>query len=200
MAKNAFDALSKTATTATKKAAVKIAAQVTDAVKAKVDALIKTKAQIKKLEADKASIELEVIDHVRPQQDEMAYNGNYTNTLSVSGTEKSLLYITTDRFIVPQEEENLEELRKVCGKAYDEFFEVRRVITVKEDVIKETTGEKLKAMADACEKAGLDIATLFDVADKVVAKDNLAQNQYRIAKEKLPAFRSIVRQYKAALK
>lgn len=196
----AFDKIAKKSTTATKKATVKREASVNDDIKKKVDALIGVKAQIKQLEADKALFETDIIEHVRPQQDELAYNGTFENCLTVPGSEKSLLYITSDRFIVSQDEEPLAELRKVCGDKYDEFFTVKRVISVKEEIIKEESGERLKKIADAVQKAGLDIAEFFDVADKVVAQPNLDQNQYKLPRTKLASFRSLCRQFKPALK
>jgi len=196
-----FDALAKKGTTATKKATAKIAATVTKEVAQKVDDLIVTKGKIKQLEGVKSGLELEIINHIRPQQDKLAYDGQYTNALEVSGAGAGkVLYITSDRFVVPQEEENINELRKVCGKKYDEFFEVKRIISVKESVIKEASGEKLQKICDACKKVGLDIAELFEVADKVVSKANLDSNQYELSKEKLAEFRTLVRQYKPALK
>jgi hypothetical protein len=197
---NAFDALSKKATTATKKASIKIEASVTSDIRKKVDALIQTKAQIKQLESDKAIFEVAIIGHVQPQIDELAYNGSFTNAMSVPGSEQSVSMIASDRFVVPQEDEPLDALRKVCGKSYDEFFEVRRVITVKDTVVKESSGEKLGKLVDACKKAGIDIAEVFDVADKVVAKDNLLQNQYKLPKTTLQEFRSLVRPWKPSLK
>jgi hypothetical protein len=199
---NGFDKLAKKATTATKKASVKVAAEVTKDVMQKVTKLISTKAQIKQLELDKATLEQEVIAVVRPQQDTLAYAGNYTNALEVAGAGEGekVLYITQDRFVIPQEEDNLNELRKVCGKVYDEFFEVRRVISVKESVVKETSGEKLNRLVEACKKAGIDIAEVFDVADKVVSKPGLDQKQYELSAEKLASFRTVARQFKPALK
>lgn len=199
---NGFDKIAKKATTATKKASVKVAAEVTKDMMQKVTRLISTKAQIKQLELDKATLEQEVIAVVRPQQDTLAYSGNYTNALEVAGAGEGekVLYITQDRFILPQEEEPLSELRKVCGKVYDEFFEVKRIISVKESVVKETSGEKLNRLVEACKKAGIDIAEVFDVADKVVAKPGLDQKQYDLPAEKLASFRVYARQFKPALK
>ena len=55
-------------------------------------------------------------------------------------------------------------------------------------------------MAAAIEKAGLNIADYFDVADKVIARDDLDRNQYKLNKSKLEEFRTMVRQNKPALK
>jgi soluble P-type ATPase len=71
---------------------------------------------------------------------------------------------------------------------------------VKDTVVKESSGEKLGKLVDACKKAGIDIAEVFDVADKVVAKDNLLQNQYKLPKTTLQEFRSLVRPWKPSLK
>jgi hypothetical protein len=197
---NAFDKIVKKATTTTKKATTKIAATVTPEIIAQVDGLIKTKADIKRLESDKAIFESAILAHVQPQVDALAYTGTFTNTMSVAGTDQSISLVASDRFIVPQEEEPLEALQKLCGKNYDSFFETKRVISVKKSVVEEASGEKLGRLVDACKKAGIDIAEVFDVADKVVAKENLLEHQYNLPQEKLTEFRTLVRAYKPALK
>ena len=194
---NAFDKIATTPTT-TKAKTVAIA-KVTEAIKIKVDRFVSNKAELKRLEADQAMIESEIIDHVRPQQDEMAYCGSFTKSLDVPGVNNQIKFVTMDKFSVPQEEEAITELKKCVGETmFKNMFEKKRVITMKDAAIKNpTTLDKISA---ACEKAGLNIAEIFEVGDKLVAKDDLDVKQYELPKKKLDTFRSIVRQAKPSLR
>jgi hypothetical protein len=46
----------------------------------------------------------------------------------------------------------------------------------------------------------LDIATIFDKVDKVVAREDLDRHQYELTPDKLAMFRALVRQSSPALK
>jgi hypothetical protein len=59
----------------------------------------------------------------------------------------------------------------------------------------------LNKIVAVCEKSGMALNEAFEVGDKVVAKKDLNQKQYSvIPKDKLPIFRTLVKQNKAALK
>jgi hypothetical protein len=143
-------------------------------------------------------LETTIIEHVRPQQDELAYCGSFTKSLTVAGKTASVTYVTSDRFSVPQDEAAQSEIKKVTGKKYDDFFEVKRTISMKDTALKDET--TLNKVAAACEKAGLNLADIFDVGDKVLAKEDLDRKQYELTAKQLQTFRSLVRQSKPALK
>ena len=197
---NAFDSIAKK--TATEKPSKKSdipQAEVNTAIQAAVDTFVTTKATIKTAEAQLKELETTIIEHVRPQQDELAYCGSFTKSLKVPGKDSSVLFSTSDRFSVPQEPETQTAIKELVGtKNYDAFFQIKRTISVKSTVI--TDEDKLNTMAQAIEKAGLSVADYFDVADKVVARDNLDLNQYKLPKARLASFRTLVRQNKPALK
>jgi len=196
---NAFGKIAKSATTTSKTASKKIEASVTPTIKALVDAFVANKAQIKSLEAKQAEHETAIIDHVRPQQDEKAFAGEFCKSFLVAGITSQVTYNTSDRFSVPQEEETLKELKKLIGeKKYGEFFEVKPSIALKDTVVKDD--DMLNKIAAACEKAGLSIEQIFNMTNKVVAKDALDEKQYTLTPEKLPIFRALVKQNKPALK
>ena len=195
---NAFDKIAQKSTDLPKTAKTKIAAEVNDEISIKVDQFVANKAELKRLEADQKDIETTIIEHVRPQQDELAYCGSFTKSLEVSGKTAKVLYVTSDRFSVPQDNDAQTELKKLVGKKFDDMFEVKRTISMKDTALKDEA--TLNKMAAACEKAGLSLADLFDVGDKVVAKENLDQKQYDLTKKQLDVFRSLVRQNKPALK
>ena len=195
---NAFDKIAKKSdSTSTKKTTVKIAAEVTDEVRNAVDIFISHKAELKRLEAEMAEKEELIISHVRPQQDKLAKTGSFTKSLTVAGESGSVLYSTSDRFSLPKDDASQTELKKVCGPLFDEMFEVTRTISVKTEALKDET--ILNKIAKACEKAGLSIADIFDVGDKLIAKDGLDEKQYKLG-DKLEVFRTLARQNKPALK
>lgn len=194
---SAFDKIAKTGT---KKTASKerIAAEVNASVKKAVDTVITNKAEIKSLTAEIAENEALIIDHVRPQQDDMAYAGKFTKSLEVPGTTASVLYSTSDRFSVPQDEDSQTALKELLGNLYDDFFISERAISIKRDVL---NNEKLlNKICKACEKAGLNISEIFDVGDTIKAQKGLDEKQYKLNKENLETFRTLVRQNKPALK
>lgn len=198
MAKNAFDKIAKSVTATEKKSDTPVA-EVNAAIQSAVDSFVVTKARIKTDEATLKTLETTIIEHVRPQQDELGYCGSFTKSLKVPGTESTVTYVTSDRFSVTQDEPVQDALKTLVGpKNYDLFFQTKRTITVKKEVI--DSEEKLNEMAAAIEKAGLNIADYFDVADKVIARDDLDRNQYKLTKSKLEEFRTMVRQNKPALK
>ena len=196
---NAFAAIAKPATTGSKTATKKLTASVTPKLKTLVDEFVSNKAKIKALEASQAEAESAIIEHVRPQQDKEAFAGNFSKSFLVAGVSSEVTYNTSDRFSVPQEEETLAELKKAIGeKKYNEFFDVKPSIALKDSVVKDDA--MLNKIASACEKAGLPIGEIFNMTNKVVAKDALDEKQYTLPEEKLPLFRTFVRQNKPALK
>jgi hypothetical protein len=200
VSKDPFGAIAKKADSAGSKKTNKIAATVTKEVMNAVDTVIAHKAEIARLEAEQKSAEATIIDHVRPQQDDKAYAGNYSKTFSVEGSKGSAVNFTTsDKFSVSQEENVQEELQKLLGKNYDNCFESKRTITLKSEAAEN------KAFIDKLQKAltsaGMSIGEAFDVTEKTVAKQDLDRNQYTfVPKDKLDTFRSLVKQYKPAVK
>ena len=197
---NAFEKkIKKTDSTATSKTKIKVAAEVNDQVKEAVDKFVNTKANIKSLESKLGDLQTIVIAHVKPQQDELGFAGNFTGSMTVAGNTTSVLFIATDKFSVPQDEGTLSEIKKLIGdKKYDEFFEVKKTISLKSEVVKDD--DKLNQIAEACEKAGLDIGQLFDMGEKVIARPGLDEKIYSLPRKILDVFRSLVKQASGYLK
>jgi hypothetical protein len=194
---SAFDKIS-TKTTTAKSKSTKPTAEVNPATAVQVDQYVANKGELARLEAEQLDLATAIVAVVQPQQDKLALTGNFTKSLDVPGMSSKVVYVTSDRFSVPQDDETLAEIRKLVGKKYDEFFETKATISLKANVTKDE--KLLNKIASACEKAGLDIGTIFDKVDKVVAKDDLDLHQYDLPTEKLPIFRALVKQSKPALK
>lgn len=176
----------------------KVAATVTDEIKVVVDKFIKAKAAIAAATTEKEAMAQLIRDCVLPQQDAAAYAGEYHQTYTVAGNEGQAQYTSTDAFNPPQDEPTLEELRKICGKLYDEFFGTKDTISLKPAVAADQ--DKLRRIEAACKKDGMDVDDLFDMTVKVVAKDDLDKNQYKLPPEKLVVFRSLAGQNRPAIK
>lgn len=195
-----LDRIGKTsAPTGTKKSS-KLAATVTDQIKAAVDAIIQLKARIKADSAALGEKESGVIDHVRAQQDERAFAGEFSKSFEVPGNTGALTYVTSDRFSVPQGEEELGALKQLLGTAkYAELFEEKTTLSIKPAILADEA--RLEQFLTACEQAGIgDLNSIFERVVKVQGKDGLDEKQYSLGTAKLPQFRSLVRQNKPALK
>ncbi len=174
-------------------------AEVTDEIKAAVDRFVRNKAELKRLEADQAAIEEAIVGHVRPQQDEINYCGSFTKSLKVPGNEFEVTYVTMDKFSVPQDEDALKAVKTLVKGLYDDMFETKETLSLKEDVVKNKDGT-LDKLATACQAAGINVAEYFDRGEKVIAKPDLDRKQYELKVEDLETFRSLVKQAKASLR
>jgi hypothetical protein len=193
---NALDALAKKATPKSASKSSKVPANVTPAIKGKVDLVIHHKAQIAQLEAEQADAEGAIIDHVRPQQDTMGFAGNYNKTFSVPGNTGELTMVTTDRWTVPQDDASHETLKQCLGDKYDAVFTKKRTITVN-DVPDETIDKIVTALSEA----GMDVGSLLTVVDKVVTTKDLDACLYSLVNPtQLATIRTVVKQYKPGLK
>ena len=195
-----LDRIGKTsAPTGTKKSS-KIAATVTDEIKAAVDAIIQLKARIKADEAALGDKESGVISHVRVQQDQHAFQGEFSKSFDVPGNTGALTYVTSDRFSVPQGEEELTALKQLIGdQKFTDLFIEKTTLSIKPAILADET--KLEQFLTACEQAGIgDLNSIFERVVKVQGKEGLDEKQYTLGVDKLPLFRSLVRQNKPALK
>jgi hypothetical protein len=184
--------------TKTKKSSMPTA-DVTNTVKNSVDLVVSHKAEISRLEAELATHEVTIIDHVRPQQDTAARAGNYSKSFKVPGNTGALTYVTSDRFSAPKDAAVIEQLKQLIGTVrFDEWFESKRTIKLKPEATTDQTfiQKLVKVVADA----GMSLGDAFEVTDTLVTKDGLDEKQFKLAPTKLEEFRTLCRQAKPALK
>ena len=195
---NPFDAIAKPVTTK-KAASNKIAAEVNEEISNAVDLIIARKAEIKRLEAELDDSSDKVRDHVFKQQAGHARKGNYSKTFDVKGNVGNLTYVASDRWTLPKEAELQEALKKFLGdKRFDEWFEIRRTITLNEAV--SGNSELISKIQKVLEAAGLSLADAYTVVDTLKTKKDLDENQFELDDKQLTQFRTICKQYKAGLK
>jgi hypothetical protein len=184
-------------TTKTKKSSMPTA-EVTNPVKNSVDLVVSHKAEISRLEAELATHEVTIIDHVRPQQDTAARAGNYSKSFRVPGNTGALTYVTSDRFSAPKNAV-IEQLKQLIGMAkFDEWFEPKRTIKLKPEATTDQTfiQKLVKVTADA----GMALGDAFEVTDTWATKEGLDEKQFELSPAKLEEFRTLCRQAKPALK
>ena len=177
----------------------KLAAVVNDAIKAAVDEVIQLKARIKADEAALAEKEVLIIEHVRAQQDEKAFAGQFSKSFEVAGNTGTLLYNTSDKFSVPQAVEAQAAIKALTGTMYEKFFRKFPHLAIKDAILNDDA--MMERIFAACESASLDLNAIFEKTEKVVAVDGLDEKQYKLrTASKLAQFRALVRQNKPALK
>jgi hypothetical protein len=196
---SAFDKIAKKAEEKTKKSSIPTVAVPKNIAK-NIDEFVAVKATIASSKTELLTLETGIIAHLQELQDKMAFEGDFEGSLRAQGLkEEAITYVTSDRFTAPQDEASLAELKRLLGKTYDDLFEIKRVTTMKKEALENEA--LLNKIASLCEKSGMLLNEAFEVGDKVVAKKGLNEKQYlSIPKDKLPIFRTLVRQYKASLK
>lgn len=195
---NPFDSIA-TTTTPAKAKATKPTAKVTAAIKAIVDKFIAAKAALNKVKVEMAEYEASIIEHVRPQQDELARQGSFTKSLTVPGEVGSVLYSTSDKFSSLTDPLVIDHVKDLIGdEKFNEYFEKVRSISLKQEVLEDKIF--IAKLVDAVSKAGLTMAEAFVVTDSVRAKPGLDEKQYALDEAKLAEFRELVKQNKPALK
>jgi hypothetical protein len=178
----------------------RVTAKLSEETRKLVDEFVRNKAKITELISQNEGVEATILAEVQAQQFEMALDGGvFVKSMQVPGVETEQTYVTTDKWSVPQEEETLTAIEELIGKQrYNQFFTQQDTISFKKEIV--TNNDQLRKIAEACEKAGMPIAEIFDVATKTVAVKGLDEKQFELGAEILPQFRGMVRQVKASLR
>lgn len=196
---NAFDAFAKPAAPAKKSASKKIAASnITPEVAKAVDAIIETKAKIKALKAEEEQAEITIVEHVFPQQESEARNGNYCKSFTVQGNEGVVTYTTQDKFSVPKEEDIQEEIRSLLGKEFDKYFRMFRTVTFKDEAMQDA--ELVNDLVAVAKEHGYDVTDVFTIVDSLATVKDMDEKQFELPKAKLATLRTLIKQYKATIK
>ena len=195
---NAFDAFAGKKTQA-KKTSPKIPAKVTEDVRNAVDLAIGNKAQIKLLDTEIKKAELVIIEHVFPQQEAAAREGNYCKSFTVGGNDGTLTYTTIDKFSVPKEQEVEDEIRKLLGiKDFDKYFRILRTVKFTEDAMQDK--KLINNMVAVASEHGYEVPDVFLIIDERTTRKGMDEKQFDLPKAKLAALRTLIKQYKASLK
>lgn len=194
---NAFDAFAGKKAPA-KKTSPKITAVVTDDVRNAVDSAISNKAQIKLLDAEIKKAELLIIEHVYPQQEKHAREGNYCKSFTVGGNDGTLTYTTIDKFSVPKEQEVEDEIRKLLGKDFDTYFRMLRTVKFTEGAMQDK--KLINDMVAVAREHDYKVPDIFTIIDELATVKGMDVSQFNLPKAKLTALRTLIKQYKASLK
>lgn len=197
---NAFDAFATAKPKAKKSSSLKIAATgLTDEHKLAADLVMANKAKIKQLKAEQDIAERALIDHVYPQQEELARKGTYCKSFTVEGTDGTLLTITTaDKWSVSKDANAQEELRKLLDKQFDKYMRMKRTVKLTEDAQEDK--KLIEGFIAVAEKHGYTVPEVFEIIDELACQKGMDEDQFGLPKAKLAVFRTICKQYKATVK
>jgi len=199
--KNALDAFASTEKSSTKKKNPKIAAAVTIKIKRAVSTVILKKAEIKKLQIELAEAEKIVIDHVAPQQEVQARDGNFAKSFTVMSTDEQLQPLTItwpDKFSVPKDEKIHAEIRKILAKKFDEYIVKKRTVTFTPEAMK--NNGLLKALITTVVEEGLEVPDVFKIVDELKTIKGMDEKQFELPVSKLALLKELITQTKPAIK
>lgn len=193
---NPFDSLAKKPA-AKKSSSPKVAAEVTPEVRKAVDEFNSIHAEIKRKESE-LKTQAEIITAcIDPQQDSLARAGAFTKSMYVEGEVGAATFSRADSFSVtglnaPDTGASLQETVKnlIGEERYAAWFEVKRTVKLKDTVNKNR--ELVDKICGAIQKAGLDLADVFEVTDAIGHCDDLDRKQYELDADTLPEFRALV--------
>lgn len=194
---NAFDAFAGKKTPA-KKTSQKIPAKVTNEIKKCVDLTITNKAQIKRLDVETKKAELTIIEHVYPQQETAAREGNYCKSFTVEGNDGAVTYTTVDKFSVPKEDNVEAEIRQLLGKDFDTYFRTVRTVQFTEEAMQDKG--LINDMVAVAQEHKYNVPDVFSIVDELATMKGMDESQFNLPKAKLTALRTLIKQYKASLK
>lgn len=196
---NPFDAFATAKPAAKKSASAKIAADMTPEVQTAVDLVIKNKAAIKALKAELEQAELEIIEHVYPQQEKHARDGNYCKSFTVTGTNGAVATVTTgDKWSVPKDTGVWDALKKLLAKQFDKFMHMVRTVSLTEKAMNDT--KLINDFVAVAVEHGYEVTEAFTIVDQLACQKGMDETQFTLPKAKLAEFRSLVKQYKATIK
>lgn len=194
---NAFDAFAGKKTP-TKKTSPKIPAKVTDEIKDCVDLTIANKAQVKLLDVETKKAELTIIEHVFPQQEIAAREGNYCKSFTVEGNDGAVTYTTIDKFSVPKEDDVEAEIRKLLGKDFDTYFRTARTVKFTDEAMQDKS--LVNDMVAVAQEHDYNVPDVFSIVDELATVKGMDESQFNLPKAKLAALRTLIKQYKASLR
>jgi hypothetical protein len=159
--------------------------------------LMELKKEVKTKTSKMRLVEAELIEHAREVQDQKAFSGNYVNSYELIGRNgETAKFITQEKWSIPREDEELEELRELLGDQADEILKDDTQVQLKPEVFEdEELQERLM------ELLGDEFGTFFDTTTKVVTNGKIAEKLYKVAgdQDKLESIRALLSQAKPSI-
>lgn len=163
-----------------------------------LDEFQKQKKIKKQAETDMRVAEAPITEYCQEQVDEKGFKGRYEGTWTVKGRKSSATLICIDKFSVPQNPEELDEVRDRLG---DDLFS-KCITKQREVVMKPEVMESSKMQRELEKLLRNKFKKFFFVRTTYVAKKGLKEDIYDIAEDEktLARIRRSIPQAKSALK
>jgi transcription initiation factor TFIID subunit TAF12 len=184
----------KTKTPTTKKSSVPVL-DAPPEIKEAVDQYIDAKEREKIATAEKDSAGLQIMDFVKPIQDEDGIKGSFRNSYGVPGTkpQNKVTFVSSNRYSI-----NGEDVDKIEGILGDNFPEM---ITKKFQVkLKAIIFENAEMQAELMELVGERFNDFFETEVSLAVKEGFNQRIYTAIPEQLDDLRLFCKQYKPSLR
>lgn len=166
--------------------------------KALVDPIINLKNDIDIKKANLEFMQNDVISYVLSKQIEMARSGTFFKTCKVNGEIGALTYTSANKFIIPQDTDTLKKIKELVGQDnYQEFFEVKRTIKLKEEI--HNNKPLINKFLAVVKEFNLEPNKVFDVSTEVIAANDLDRKQFMLNDGQLKEFQILVKQRKQGL-
>ncbi len=194
--KTALNTNKVTKTTTAKKSSMPIIEVTDQDVEESITAFIDAQSREKSAKADKEFHATNIVSHVRPTQDENAFNGNFSKSYQVKSDVGTVKFVTADKFSINNDDKP--EFEKLFGKKnFDTLMEEEFTVTLKPDVF--LNEEKQNELMDLL---GDKFNEFFDVDTKLKTKGNFDQNVYGVVKtqSKLDEVRTFAKQNKPSIR
>ena len=149
---------------------------------------IDAKTREKIANGEKVLAELPILQYCQDKLDKDALAGTFNSSYKVVGADgkTSVKFITSDRFSVSQDQENIEALKECFAEKFEEHFETKNSIEAKSEIF---TDENLQK--ELVELLGENFSKFFVVTQKYVAKDGFNEKIYKIANGNINTLKTI---------
>jgi hypothetical protein len=158
-----------------------------------IDQFVEEKGKEKKAKAEKEYAETEILKWTREQQDAYAVKGNFQKSFKVLGEKETVTFVSSDKFS-PIGEANIEGLKEVMGKKFEELIIQKTTVLIKEEVL---TDESLQE--ELMELIGDNFSKFFTASVVSVPVEDFDQKIYTMG-PRVAQVRQLVKQTKPALK
>lgn len=98
-----------------------------------VDSIVKWKKVEKEAKAERETREAELIDYVKPIQEEDGFNGKYQKSYYVQGIKEQVTYVSADKFSAPKEED-IGKLQTILGNDFTKVIQSKIELCVRDEV------------------------------------------------------------------
>jgi hypothetical protein len=145
-----------------------------------LDKYVEAKTMMKTSEGEMRLAEQPILEACLERMDKDAFENNFNSSYELKTVNgKCIKFVTTDRFNLSQDEENVQVLKDLLGENFEKEVVKKPTVTLKADVF---TDEKLKK--ELVSIMGDKFSKFFETTIKFSLKSGFDERMYNIAKNK----------------